>query len=325
MAMRLIFFGSGEFGLPTLQALHKAHDVALVVTQPDRPAGRKRRMQATPIGQWATEKALPILKPKKVNEPDTVEQIRNIRAEAHIVVAFGQKIGQQIIEAPTHGPVATMNLHASLLPKYRGAAPINWAIMRGEAVTGNTIFSLVERMDAGPILGQQSTPIDPLETAGELHDRLSALGAPLVLKVLEELDTGRLNPVEQDDEAMTIAPKLSRDEHQADFRAPAAFVVHVIHGLTPWPGVSLCYRDGDKVASIKVGRAQAVDRDTQGQSPGTLLDEQGHIAAGRGAVRLFEVQPPGGKMMPWDAFQRGRKLPVGLVFAGTEDELIDGT
>ena len=320
--MRIVFFGSGEFGLPTLGVLRERHDVALVVTQPDRPAGRKRVLTATPVAVWAVEQGLTVIKPPKVNAPEIVEQIRAARADANVVVAFGQKIGDAVIASPRVGRVATMNLHASLLPRYRGAAPINWAIVRGEQVAGNTVFSLVDRMDAGDILGMQSTEIGRMETAGELHDRLAGMGAGLVMDVLSRLEAGTLKAVAQDESRATLAPKISREDAVVDFAGDAEDIRRRVHGFYPWPGVTVWYGAGGPGArgldpshpgkELRLCRVDAVE----GRGEPGVMVEDGVVACGRGAVRLLEVQPAGKRVMSWEEFNRGAKLRVGEVFSG---------
>lgn len=308
--------GSGAFGLPTLCALCEKHDVALVVTQPDRPAGRKRVMTPTPIGQWASEQKLDVIKPERCNTPETIERVRAANADANVVVAYGQKVGDELIASPRLGRIATVNLHASLLPKYRGAAPINWAMIRGEDFTGNTVFSLVEKMDAGDMLGQQRTPIDPHETAGGLHDRLSEMGPDLVLDVLAQLESGSAEPQVQDETQVTIAPKLSRADAVVDFAEPAEAVRRRIHGLTPWPGVTVGY--GSERAPLKILRVEEVSGGATSQAaeaPGVMIGD-GVIECGEGALRLIDVQAPGKKPTTWIEYQRGHRLPTGTVFDG---------
>ncbi|MEX2673090.1 MAG: methionyl-tRNA formyltransferase [Phycisphaeraceae bacterium] len=318
--MRIVFFGSGAFGLPTLIALHEKHDVVLVVSQPDRPAGRKRKLTPTPIAAWAQEQNLPLIKPENVNQPDILEQIQAARADANVVVAFGQKVSQPLIDSPRLGPTATVNLHASLLPRYRGAAPINWAMIEGEKETGNTVFALVEKMDAGDMLGQQATPIDPLETVGELHDRLAALGPDLVLRVLNDLEQGTAQPQPQDAARKTIAPKLSKADAWVDFAAPAEAVRNRIHGLTPWPGVRTKYRRPNETEThdLLLRRVEVIT--AQGE-PGTMnadgiiaTGSSGGASGGGGGVALLEVQPPGKRAMSWSDFQKGHNLPIGTRF-----------
>lgn len=308
--------GSGAFGLPTLRALCEKHEVALVVTQPDRPAGRKRVMAATPIGQWAGEQGVEIIKPERCNAPEVVERIRAAQADANVVVAYGQKVGDELIASPELGRIATVNLHASLLPKYRGAAPINWAMIRGEDFTGNTVFSLVEKMDAGDMLGQQRTPVDPGETAGELHDRLSDMGPELVLDVLTQLEAGDAKPEVQDVSQVTIAPKLSRADAVVDFAASAETVRRRIHGLTPWPGVTVEYgAERAKLKLLRVADVASAAKPQAATAPGVMVGD-GVIECGDGALRFVEVQVPGKKPVSWSDFQRGNRLPVGTAFDG---------
>jgi len=313
--MRIVFLGSGAFGVPTLEALCASHDVRLVITQPDRPAGRRRHLTSTPIGQFAEQHNLPVIKPDNVNDENVVAQIREAEPEANIVVAFGQKIGPAVIDSPSRGAQATMNLHASLLPRYRGAAPINWAIMQGEKYTGNTVFSLVEKMDAGDLLGRQRTDIHPNETAGELHDRLAAMGPQLVCDVLDQLAACALDPEPQDESQVTMAPKLSKADAVVDFHAMAEFVRAHVHGLTPWPGVRVWWaREGEAERHpLFLRRVEAIPSGRIAVEPGTIVAE-GVIAAGEGAVRLLEVQPPGKRQMSWSDFQRGHNLPLGTRF-----------
>ncbi len=205
--MRLIFLGSGEFGLPTLRRLHEHHAIAAVVSQPDRPAGRRRQDTPTPIAAWAQTTGITVLKPMDVNAPDVVSQLTALKPDAAVVIAFGQKLGDPLIAGL--GGLA-VNLHASLLPKLRGAAPINWAILNGERETGVTIISLAQRMDAGLIYAQQATPIDPRETAGELHDRLAQLGPSLIESVLAQWKEGKLAGRAQDEAHATRGPNSPR-------------------------------------------------------------------------------------------------------------------
>src|SRR5687768_14475637 len=226
--LKLIFAGSGEFGLPTLRALLDAgHEIVQVISQPDRPAGRGRVLTPTPIASFAAAANLPVLKTSNINA-ETLPP-----ADAMVVIAFGQKIGEAAVHHPRLGSV---NLHASILPKYRGAAPINWAIIRGERVAGNSVIRLAPKMDAGAVLDQSSLDIGELETAGELHDRLAADGAPLVLKVLSQLADGTAVETPQDESLATIAPKLSRESAKLDFSRPAADIANQIRGMYPWPG-----------------------------------------------------------------------------------------
>lgn len=314
--MRIVFLGSGAFGLPTLQALCGTHEVAMVVTQPDKPAGRGRKLEPTPVGRWAEEHGMSVTKPQRINAPEVVQRIVDVRADANVVVAFGQKIGDAVIASPELGRTATVNLHASLLPKYRGAAPIHWAILRGETVTGNTVFSLVERMDAGDILGQQTLALSPDDTTGDVHDRLASMGASLVLDVLQQLAEGRATPQPQDESQATLAPKLGRHDATVDFAWTAEEIRRRVHGLSPWPGVMAHYRrPGEAQAhDLKLLRVAVDEIAGTDAQPGVFTGQV--VETGQGGLSFVLVQPPGKRPMAWDEFVRGHGIPVGTVFVG---------
>ncbi|MBL1215895.1 MAG: methionyl-tRNA formyltransferase [Planctomycetes bacterium] len=305
---RIVFFGSGEFGLPTLQWLAAnadAYDTALIVSQPARPAGRRRKVRDTPIAQWAADTGLPVITPANVNDPEVLGRIHAVGADIFVVIAFGQKLGQPLL-----ADTFAINLHASLLPKYRGAAPINRAMMNGDDHTGLTVITLADRMDAGLILGNLSTAIQPHETAGELHDRLAAHGPELVRQVLERHGLDQLEPRSQDESAVTTAPKLRKEEGTVDFDEDSKLVRARIHGLNPWPGCTVrCIDPGDDTAEmiLKIGRVADLPDSTTLVGPGTLL-ESNRIACRTGCVALREVQAPGGRMMTLDAFLQGHDL-----------------
>lgn len=301
--MRIVFFGSGEFGLPTLKRLVECHDVAMVVSQPDRPAGRHRQLTPTPIARFAQEEGLFVFKPEKPNEPDAIRRVHETRAEVYVVIAYGHKIGPGLL-----GETFAINLHASLLPKYRGAAPINWAMIHNEPTTGVSVITLAQRMDAGTILAQRETPIDPLETAGELHDRLAALGPEVVSTVLEQFVSGSIEGVEQDDSQATPAPKLSKSDGVLQFDAPAEAVRARIHGLTPWPGCAIRI-EGKEVKLIRV--RDVVER-SAAAVPGSL-SPAGLIACATdgGSIQILEIQPAGGKVMSFSDYSRGHPVGAG--------------
>ncbi len=299
--MRLIYFGSGEFGLPTLERLANDHEVALVVTQPDRPAGRNRRLTPTPAAEFARTQRLDLIKPVDVNDADTTRRIRELDADAWVVVAFGQKLGPQLLAG-----AFAINLHGSLLPKFRGAAPINWAIINGERETGVSVIEVAKRMDAGAVLGQASTPIDPSETAGELHDRLAQAGPELIENVLRDFQAGDLDPKPQDESRATHAPKLTKSDGTVKFDQPAAAVRNRIHGLTPWPGCTIALND----RPLRVLRAEVVEQRTEFLEPGVILENMS-VSCAPGSIRLLEVQPPGGRVMSFRDYLNGQPVPVG--------------
>jgi methionyl-tRNA formyltransferase len=312
--VKLVYFGSGAFGLPTLEHVWTRHEVAAVVTQPDRPAGRGGKLTPTPIAAWVSEHhpATPLEKVEKVNDPAVVERIRAHGADAWVVIAFGQKLGRSLLEG-----VFAVNLHASLLPRWRGAAPINAAILAGDTVTGNSVITLADRMDAGLILGQSRRAIDALMTAGELHDLLAGDGPALVERVLEQKAAGTLEPVVQDEGELTIASKLSKNDDAVDFHQRADFCRRQVHALTPWPGITVVAMAPGPPPTrppepFKLLRVQVVDG-THQVPIGTLLDlAGGRVACGHGTVlRVLEVQPAGKRAMAWADFARGRSLAAG--------------
>jgi len=318
--MRIVFLGSGAFGLPTLERLAAAHDLVALVTQPDRPAGRKRAPTPTPVGIWASEALrahapdAPLIKPENVNEPETLERLRSIEADAWVVIAFGQKLGRALL-----ADRLAMNLHASRLPRWRGAAPINHAILAGDTRTGNSVITLAERMDAGDVLAQSTIKIDSLETAGELHDRLASDGPDLIEGVLSAAASGALRPHEQDESQATPAPKLSRADAWVDFADRADVCRRRIHGLTPWPGVTVSFEGSPlKLLRASVGEGlEAGGLASEREEPGAILDpEQGLVRCADATLRLLEVQPAGKRPMTWREFAAGRRIRPGAALLG---------
>ncbi len=298
---RLTYFGSGAFGLPTLARLIDEHDVRLVVTRPDRPAGRGRVTAPTPVADLAAERGIETMKPPDPNAPEATGTIRAVGADAFVVIAYGRKLGPRLLQG-----TFAVNLHASLLPKYRGAAPINRAILGGERETGVTVIALSQTIDAGDVLAQRATPVDPMETAGELEVRLAALGPDLVLETLERHRAGTLARVPQDDRRSCPAPRLTKAEGTAHFDAPASAVQSRVHGLTPWPGCTVRL-DG---RPLKLLRVAVLDAAARFGPPGQARSD-GVVSCSPGAIRVLQVQPPGGRPMPWADYARGHALPAG--------------
>lgn len=300
--MNLVFAGSGEFGLPSLRALLASrHRIVQIVTQPDRPAGRGRQLTPTPIGQFAIEHHLPLSRTADIN----AEALPS--ADLLVVIAFGQKISQQVIE---RFPKQAINLHSSRLPKFRGAGPVNAAILAGETVSGNSIIRLAERMDAGAVLGQSELAIGETETAGELHDRLSADGAPLLLRVIDELEAGTAVETLQDESAVSRARKLSRETTKIDWSQPATKIATQIRGLYPWPGcqVELFDTNDRVIATVTLSRARATPL---AGSPG-VINPDGTIGSGSGSVEIIDLQPQGKRPMPLSAFRNGYPWKPGM-------------
>src|SRR5262245_37166974 len=316
--MRVLFFGSGAFGLPTLKHLGRAHDLVGIVSQPDRPAGRGGKLTPTPISDWAATQApaVPLMRPASVNGADVVRQLQGCNADAWVVIAFGQKLSQVLL-----GERFAVNLHASLLPRWRGAAPINAAILAGDAETGNSVITLADRMDAGMILAQSRRPIGLDQTTGDLHDLLASDGPGLVGQVLSERASGALNSRTQDEGSVTVAPKLGRQDGWVDFGEPAEQCRRRINGLSPWPGVTAAFRG----APLKLVRATISatkgggPASEQQEGPGCVTDAaSGFVACRDGStLQLLEVQPPGKRVMSWKEFANGHRV-------STDDSLVGG-
>ena len=322
--MRIVFAGSGSFGLPSLRALvGGGHDVALIVTQPDRPSGRGRLVRIGPIKRFARERDIPLLQSENVNTASAVRRVRSAQPDLLLVIAFGQKIGPKLIEMPTYGAV---NLHGSLLPKYRGPAPVNRAILDGETETGLTVIAITDQIDAGDILGQRATPIDPNETAGELHDRLAELGARLVTEIVREIPLDEVERRRQNENQVTLAPRLKKSDGRIDWNRPARDVHNHIRGMTPWPGAfAELTMAGKKTTRLRLGIDRAVVSPVAAgkAAPGTIIDAgtQGiDVATARGVVRLLSLTPAGKRTMTAADFVNGYPVKPGLRFEVVQEQ-----
>jgi methionyl-tRNA formyltransferase len=315
--MRVIFFGSGEFGIPTFRSLREdGHEIVAVVSQPDRPAGRGRRLQPTPLKAWAQNEDFSVDAPPDVNASDFVARLRSLNADLAYVASFGQKIGRDIL---TMFPVGIINLHGSLLPAYRGAAPVQWAVLRGEAETGVTVFRLVEQMDAGPILAQRRTRIGDDETADDLADRLARIGCDCLRGALERLAADPYDPGDpQDDRAATRAPRLKKSDGFIDFARPAREVARRINGLWSWPGAACDFvsADGARRETVTLARAAPCDEPPHEAAPPGVLTPRHTVLTADGEIRLLEIKPAGGRLMDWQSFINGRHVRPGDRFFG---------
>ena len=294
--MRIVYFGSGSFGIPCLRVLHDRHDIALIVTQPARPAGRSRRTTSTPVGDWAAEHGIDVLAVDDVNSDGIRTRIQKCDADLFVVIDYGQKLGKQLLSGAT-----AVNVHASLLPAYRGAAPVQWAMINGETNTGITVIEVTERIDEGDVLGSRETGILPDETAGELEDRLADMSPELLLDVLARKQQGILSPVPQDASRSSMAPRMSRSDALIDLGQPAAVVRAAIHGRIPWPGCT-AWIAGEQVKIIRVCECD-MDLGTG------VLDAGGYVGCAGGALRILLLQPSGGRQMAFDEYAHGRDIP----------------
>ncbi len=303
--MRIFYIGSGRFGLPCLNALRDSkHGIEFILTQPSKAAGRGRRTTQTPVAQWAISSQTPFIETDNTSNPSVIEKIRDVNPDLILVIAFGQKICDELINLPPRGMI---NVHGSLLPKYRGAAPINRAIVNGESETGVTIATVTSQWDAGLILAQSKTPIDPDENAEQLGDRLSELAAPLLLETIERIEDGTAEYREQDPSQVTRAPKLKKSDGYVDFGLPAQTIRNMIRGFWPWPGVSAEYnsKTTGKNCRITIVEAHVV----QGDNPENLihgtLDKNLNVVCGNGALRITQIKPAGRATMTFEAFING--------------------
>lgn len=310
--MRIVYLGSGQIGLKCLDALAESHhEPALIVTQPARPAGRGKKKRPTPVALWAQKHNIECLESENVNDPAVVERIRAEKPDLILVIAFGQFVGKAVRDMPPKGAI---NVHTSLLPKYRGAAPINWAIIDGRQETGVTIITLAREMDAGDIISSVSTPIYPTDTAGSLHDRLAELAPGLLIATLADIEAGTAVYTPQDQSQVTLAPKLKKSDGVVDFACPAQTIRQKIHGLWPWPGAKADYlncRTG-KRTGVTFARVRLIEQTGQNQ-PG-LIDENYHLCCGQGKLEIIELKPHGSHLMSFRDFVNGRRVRSGDKF-----------
>jgi methionyl-tRNA formyltransferase len=304
--MRLIFMGSPDFSVPVLDALVTAgHDIACVYCQPPRPAGRGKKDRPTPVQARAEALGLPVRHPVSLRDPAAQAEFAALNADLAVVVAYGLILPQAVLDAPARG---CLNIHASLLPRWRGAAPIHRAIMAGDAETGICIMQMEAGLDTGPVLLRAATPIGATETTGQLHDRLSQIGAAQIIQALDRLDT--LTPTPQPDEGVTYAAKIDKAEARIDWTRPAPEIDRLIRGLSPFPG-AWCDWDGQRLKLLGSRIAPGTG------APGTCLDDAATVAcgtgAGAGAIRLTRLQLPGKGAQDADEFLRGTPLPRGTV------------
>ena len=303
--MRILFMGTPEFAVGTLEALIQSrHEVVAVVTQPDRPKGRGNAVKFPPVKEAALAHGIPVLQPLKVREPEVVEQLRAFAPDLIAVAAFGQLLPKVILEMPRYGCV---NVHASLLPKYRGAAPIQWAVINGEAESGVTTMMMSRGLDKGDMLKKSVVRLDPKETGDSLHDKLAALGGPLLLETIDELEQGTIVRVPQDDAQSSYAPMLTKELGRIDWSKPADELERLVRGLNSWPSAYTRFHG----KTLKIWDADVVS--ASGGEPGKVLqaDKNGLvIQAGEGALRIVSLQLEGKKRMEADAFLRGYPVQV---------------
>lgn len=307
--MRVIFMGTPDFSVGTLQALIDAgHEVVLAVTQPDKPKGRGKAMQFTPVKETALEHGIEVYQPRRVRETECVEYLKKYNADIFVVVAFGQILTKEILEMPKYGCV---NVHASLLPKYRGAAPIQWAVINGEKVTGVTTMRMDEGIDTGDMIMKAEVVLDEKETGGSLFDKLSSVGADLCVKTLEAIENGTAVYTKQDHDQATQTRMIKKQFGLIDWNKSAKELECLIRGLNPWPSAYTLIHG----KTLKIWNADVSDKQA-GEAPGTVVEVTKNtigVQTGDGILILKEVQIEGRKRMACDAFLRGYPVETGTV------------
>jgi methionyl-tRNA formyltransferase len=315
--MRVVFMATGPFAVPTLRRLYDSpHDVALVVTRPPREVHGKIQQEVNPVRPFAIERGTPVFEPDDINSPDALATLTTHRPDVLVVCDYGQILKPETLAVARLGGV---NLHASLLPKYRGAAPINWAIYHGERQTGVSVIHMTPRLDAGPVIAQAAVEIGLRETAEELEPRLAELGAPLVIEAIESLDAGTARAIEQDPELATRAPRLKKSDGLVDWRRPAQAIDNQTRALRPWPKAHTFWQRGaGEPLRLILERVEVVPAD-RSSPPGTVLEAAGDrlvVAAGQDAVRILSIQPAGKRPLSASEFLRGYPVKPGDRFVG---------
>jgi methionyl-tRNA formyltransferase len=309
--MNIVYMGSGEFGLDCLDALAGSeHKLSLVVTQKAKRAGRGQKERPTAAANWAKDQHLTCLEVENVNEQAVFEKIAALNPDLIIVIAFGQKISNQLINLPSKGMI---NVHSSLLPRYRGAAPVNWAIIHGEQKTGISIITVVEKMDAGNILGQAELQIKENETAGQLHNRLAQLAPSLLLDTVEKIEKGTAQYTPQEDSKATLAPKLKKTDGYLDFNDSAENLKRRIFGLWPWPGASALYvpKETNKKIRVTLANTECIETENSPKMQPGMFDDKLNIICGTNALKIIKIKPAGSKIMDFTAFVNGHRTKSG--------------
>jgi methionyl-tRNA formyltransferase len=307
--MRILFMGTPDFAVPSLRALAaSSHEIVMVVTQPDRPKGRGRTLTAPPVKLAAQELGIPVFQPEKVRDEEALARLEALKPDLLVTAAYGQILPKRLLELPPYGCI---NVHASLLPRWRGGAPIHRAIIEGDKETGITLMRMTETLDAGDIFAQEAVPITEEDTAGSMHDKLAELGAKLLQETLPQILSGALKGIPQDEQRVTYAPNLTREDERIDWSKSARQIFNQVRGLHPWP---VAYTTDSNQKTYKIWRVRVKEEDAVRGEPGTVLGTEEDailVQAGRGIVAIQEIQPAGKKRMSVEAFLRGTPLVPG--------------
>jgi methionyl-tRNA formyltransferase len=316
--MKIIYCGCGRFGIESLNALKASnHQLLHIITHPEKQAGRGRKLRANDVEQWAQQNDVPFTAMEDMNGSEGVQLIKKLSPDLLVVIAFGQKISPEIINIPSKGAI---NIHGSLLPQYRGAAPINWAIINGETETGVSIITLAEKMDAGEVLAQAKLKIAPDDTADTVHNALSRLAAPLLLETIDKIASAAVVYAKQDGSKATKAPKLKKSDGVIDFASSAQQIHNKVRGLFPWPGVVACFvsAQSGKKYPVTIARTQVVSPTGRNEKIG-VVDEDLNVLCGIGSLKILELKPHAGKLMDFKSFLNGRGSGQGDFFVPFED------
>ncbi len=309
--LKLVFMGTPDFAVPSLEALHQSnHCITRVITQPDRPKGRGRRIMVPPVKQRALKLGYDVSQPASVREDDYFDICVDSSPDLLVVVAYGNILPEPVI---THPPLGAINLHASLLPRYRGAAPIQWPIINGDRETGVTTMRLDTGMDTGDILLSARTSIQPDDTAATLHDRLAAMGAELLVRTLDRLSAGEITPTPQDDSLATEAPLLKKRDGKIDWHQSAVAIERLVRGMTPWPG-TYTFQEGRRLKIFRVAVIDTVSDAPPGTTVKGFADEL-RVTTGNGVLSILELQSASGKRLSIADYLRGHAISPGTVFS----------
>lgn len=309
--MKIIYMGTPDFSVGALEALMEAgHEVTAVVTQPDKQKGRDRKVRFSPVKECALKHGLPVLQPMKIKSPEAVKELRKYEADIFVVAAFGQILSREILEMPKYGCI---NIHASLLPKYRGAAPIQWAILDGESVTGVTIMQMNEGLDTGDILLQKEVAIEKTDTGETLFHKLSQTGAKLITEVLPLIEEGKIRPIKQDEAKATHVKMLTKEMGKVDWKKDAAALERLVRGMNSWPSAYCTFRG----KTLKIWQAEVLEDSGNDELPGKILTvtkDSIQVRTGSGILSIKEIQLEGKKRMPVKDFLLGYPVKAGEFF-----------
>jgi methionyl-tRNA formyltransferase len=311
---RILFMGTPDFAVESLQKLVQQRYDILVVTQPDKPAGRKKTLTPPPVKEAALSLGLPVMQPVKVRDNDALNQIAAFKPDVLVTAAYGQLLPQKLLDIPRVGP---LNVHASLLPRWRGAAPIHRAILSGDAETGVSIMEMVKALDAGPVIGMEKTPIHLTDTVGTLHDRLAKIGADLLVRLLPDYMSGSMKAIPQTEDGVTYAERIVRADEFIDFKGTTMQVYNHVRGLSPWPGAVVKFKD----SLLKIWAAKPFDNKIETESGATsqLDDSTVIVQCADGRLQLLELQPAGKRKMTASEWMRGiQEMPIRLESARSE-------